>query len=104
MKNSGLSDMYMKIYETEQNVLVAVCDKTIIGKTFSEGELVLKLDESFYKGKEASDEEIKNAICCATVANIAGEKAIACAVDCGAIDPDTIIYIGGVPHAQMVQV
>lgn len=96
--------MYMKIYETEQNVLVAVCDKTIVGKTFREGELVLKLDESFYKGIDVSIEEIKHALSCATVANIAGEKAIACAVDCGVIDPDTIIYIDGVPHAQMVQV
>ncbi|MCX9014372.1 MAG: DUF424 family protein [Candidatus Methanoperedens sp.] len=95
--------MYMKIYETDANVMVAVCDKTIVGKTFREGELVLKLDECFYKGNEASDEEVKHAISCATVANIAGEKAIACAVDCGAIDPGTIIYIGGVPHAQMVQ-
>jgi len=96
--------MYMKQYESEQNVLVAVCDKNIVGKTFRECELVLRLDEGFYKGDEASDEEIKNALCCATVANIAGEKAIACAVDCGVIDPDMIIYIEGIPHAQMVQV
>ncbi|MBE0521571.1 MAG: DUF424 family protein [Candidatus Methanoperedenaceae archaeon] len=96
--------MYMKKYETEENVLVAVCDKKIVGKTFREGELVLKLDESFYKGDEATDDEIKHALCCATVANVSGEKSIACAVDCGVIDPDTIIYISGIPHAQMVQI
>jgi len=96
--------MYMKTHESDANLLVAVCDKSIVGKTFREGKLTLKLDEGFYKGDECSDEVIKNALCCATVANIAGEKAIACAVDCGVIDPDTIIYIEGIPHAQMVQV
>lgn len=95
--------MYMKTHESDANVLVAVCDKNIVGKTFREGELVLKLDEWFYKGDDATDDEIKNALCCATVANITGEKSIACAVDCGVIDPDTIIYIEGIPHAQMVQ-
>ena len=95
--------MYMKTHESDANVLIAVCDKNIVGKTFREGELILKLDEGFYKGDEATDDEIKNALCCATVANIAGEKSIACAVDCGVIDQDTIIYIEGIPHAQMVQ-
>ena len=96
--------MYMKTHESDANVLVAVCDKAIVGKTFREGKLTLKLDESFYKGDDATDDEIKNALCCATVANIAGEKSIAFAVDCGVIDSDMIIYIDGIPHAQMVQV
>ncbi len=96
--------MYMKKYDAEGQLVVAVCDKNIIGKKFREGELVLKLDESFYKGEEASTEEVKDALSSATIANIAGEKAIACAVDCGCIDSKNIIFIEGIPHAQMVQI
>lgn len=96
--------MYMKIYDIEGQVIVAVCDKNIIGKKFREGELVLKLDECFYKGDEACEEDVKVALSSATIANIAGEKAIACAVDCGCINPDNIIFIEGIPHAQMVQI
>lgn len=94
--------MYMKKYNTDEHVIVAVCDKNIIGKIFREGELILKLEESFYKGNEASEKELIEALAVATIANIAGEKAIRCAVDCGCIDGDTIIFIGGIPHAQMV--
>lgn len=83
---------------------MAVCDKNIIGKKFREGELVLKLDECFYKGDEVNENEVKSALSNATIANIAGEKAIACAVDCGCINPDNIIFIKGIPHAQMVQI
>ncbi len=96
--------MYMRKYDAEGQVIVAVCDKDILGRKFREGELVLKLDEGFYKGDEAGEEEVKGALAIATIANIAGEKSIACAVECGCIDPSAIIRIEGVPHAQMVQI
>ncbi|MBU4374476.1 MAG: DUF424 family protein [Euryarchaeota archaeon] len=94
----------MKKYDTEGKLIVAVCDKNIIGKKFMEGELVLKLEEGFYKGDEVCEEEVKEALSCATIANIAGKRSIACAVECGCIDPDTVIFIEGIPHAQMVQI
>jgi hypothetical protein len=96
--------MYMKKYDTEGQLIVAVCDKNIIGKKFRDGELVLRLEEGFYKAEEASEKEVKEALLCATIANIAGEKSIACAVECGSIDPETIIFIEGIPHTQMVQI
>jgi hypothetical protein len=96
--------MFMKRYNTDNHIIVAVCDKNIIGKAFREGEFVLKLDEYFYKGKETDKDEVQDALSCATIANIAGEKSVACAVECGCIDPETIIFIGGIPHAQMVRI
>ena len=96
--------MYMKQYDTEGQLLVAVCDKEIIGRKFHEGELTLKVEADFYKGSDASENEVKEALLFATIANIAGEKAIACAVECGCVDPDTVIFIEGIPHAQMVRI
>lgn len=96
--------MYMKQYDTQGQLLIAVCDKEIIGKKFHEGELMLSLDSGFYKGIDASESDVKEALLCATIANIAGEKAIACAVECGCVDPDTVIFIEGIPHAQMVRI
>ncbi len=96
--------MYIKKYDTEGHIIVAVCDRNIIGKKFREGKLVLKLDSSFYKGDEANEIDVKDALLSATIANIAGEKAIACAVECGCIDPDAVIFIEGIPHAQMIRI
>jgi hypothetical protein len=96
--------MYMKQYDTERQLIIAVCDNEIIGKKFHEGELTLKLEASFYKGTDASEKEVKDALLCATIANISGQKAIACAMECGCIDPDNVIYIEGIPHAQMVRI
>ncbi len=96
--------MYIKKYETDGHLVVAVCDEDILGKKFVEGNLMLKLDECFYKGEKGSSDDVKDALLCATIANIAGTRSIACAVECGCIDPDTVIYIDGIPHAQMVQI
>ncbi len=96
--------MYMKKYDTDGQVVVAVCDRDILGKKFKDGKLVLRLDENFYKGAQVSENDVKEALSCATIANISGMKSIACAVECGCIDPDTVIYIDGIPHAQMVQI
>ncbi len=96
--------MYIKKYDTEGHIIVAVCDRNLLGKKFREGKLVLKLDSSFYKGDEANEIDVKEALSSATIANIAGEKAIACAVECGCIDLDTVIFIEGIPHAQMIRI
>lgn len=97
-------NMYMKRYDTDGKLIVAVCDTDILGKKFKEGKLVLKLEESFYKGEEVCENEVKEALSCANIANIAGKRSIACAVECGCVDPDTVIFIDGIPHAQMVEI
>lgn len=96
--------MYMKKYDTDGKLIVAVCDTEILGKKFKEGKLVLKIEENFYKGEEVCENEVKEALSCANIANITGERAIACAVECGCIDPDVVIFIDGIPHAQMVEI
>jgi hypothetical protein len=96
--------MFMKKYDTDGQVVVAVCDGDILGKKFKDGKLVLKLDENFYKGDEVCENEVKEALLCATIANVAGKRSVACAVECGCIDPDNVIFIDGIPHAQMVQI
>jgi uncharacterized protein len=37
-------------------------------------------------------------------ANLFGEKTIKCAIKCGLIDPDSVIVIDCVPHAQVFRV
>ena len=93
--------MYIKIYETDESILVTVCDKELIGKTLKGQGLKLEIDEEFYKGEFADDAQVQAALLEATTANIVGERSIEIALKCGAIDQACVINIGGVPHAQM---
>jgi len=92
----------MRIYRVKGEVLVAVCDSDIVGRTFREGDLKLEVKESFYGEEEVGEEEVKRALRNATIANITGSKAVNLAVRVGIIDKNRILYIEGCPHAQMV--
>jgi hypothetical protein len=93
--------MYIKIYKNGEHVLVAACDKEVLGKTLKRGKTVVEISRAFYEGKYVSEEEFKKALEEATTANLFGEKTINLAIKCGLIDPDSVIIIDGVPHAQI---
>ncbi len=97
------SEMYIKEYNSDLGLLVAVCDKDLVGKSFEEGELSLKISERFYKGEEATEGEVITSLQQATVANLVGKRAIQCAIDNNFIEEASVIFIDGVPHAQMVK-
>lgn len=93
--------MYLKNHIFDGTLLVAICDRELIGQTFSDGGLTLEVSEFFYKGALSSAHEVMAALGTAVVANLAGERAIECALEGGFITEDNILIIDGVPHAQM---
>ena len=95
--------MYLKIHNMGSEIMVAACDRELIGKTFSEGELTIHVSKEFYKGESATDAEVIEALQKAAIANLLGERAVTCAIKSGVIDQDNVITVGGVPHAQMVR-
>jgi hypothetical protein len=95
--------MYLKIHKVSREVMVAVCDCELLGKTFDEGELCLSVEAAFFGEEEATSQEVAKALAEATIANMVGEKAVACAIETSCIDGENILRIGGVPCAQMVR-
>lgn len=96
--------MYLKIYKNGGHVLVAACDKEVLGKTLKHGNTVVEVSRAFYEGEYVSDEELQKALEKATTANLFGEKTVKCAIKCGLIDPDSVIMIDNVPHAQIFRI
>jgi hypothetical protein len=94
--------MCLKSYRVNKETLVAVCDSELIGRTFREGELHLSVNKDFFKGHPADEHEVKKALEDATIANLVGERSVACGIDSGFIDENCVITIDGIPHAQMV--
>lgn len=90
-----IHDFYRKI--------VAVCDKSLLGKKFEENNLQLEINEKFYGGKEIKKVEaiklLKKAQEEDACFNFVGENAVSVGIEAGIIDKDCVIRIGGVPHA-----
>lgn len=94
----------LKVYREGPEILVAVCDADLIGKTFVEGELILEITENFYGNATVTREEVIRALKMATIANITGEKSVQCAIEANIIDEDKVLRVQNVPHAQMVRI
>ncbi len=92
----------LKIYRVKGEVLVAVCDSELVGRTFRDGELKIEVKESFYGNREVGEEEVRKALRIATIANITGRRAVELAIEMGIIDKDNVLKIGECWHAQMV--
>lgn len=85
------------------NKVVAICDNDLIGKEFEEGELYLKISESFYNGESKTIEEVEEIMINEDNLNLVGEKTIKIALNLKLINEKNIIKVQGVPHAQIIK-
>ena len=93
----------VRVYKQGSDVVVAACDKDLLGQTFREGELKLTVSPGFYEGEDADEEILVNRLSGCTVANLVGKKVCGIAAKHDFIAEDGVIIIGGVLHAQMVR-
>jgi hypothetical protein len=93
----------MNIKKIGRNVLLAICDVEILGKTLSEGKIVFCVKEEFYKGTRVNVEEAVSMIDNSTIVNMVGRNVVRRAIEKGYVHPEAVINIEGIPHAQVVK-
>lgn len=84
--------------------VLALCDKDILGKKFSEGKIQIDLSSNFYNGSGVSDADLIKLMNSANILNIVGEKAVGFAVKYDVVDKGNVLLVSGIPHAQVVKV
>jgi len=92
----------MRMYRTRGEVVLAACDRDILGMYFEEGDLHIHVRKEFYFESFVSDQTFLNSIKMATIVNLVGKHVVDLAIEHGFIDEDNVIWISGIPHAQMV--
>ena len=95
--------MYTKIHKSGDRNIIAICDEELIGKTFSEGNLILDITERFYKGEKLTPDETLELMKGALNLNIVGKESISLALKNKIIEKENIIKIQKIPHAQVYQ-
>jgi hypothetical protein len=94
----------MNLRKIGNNVLLAMCDSEILGKTLCEGRIVFHVREEFYKGARVSIEEAVDIIEKSTIVNMIGQNVVQKAIEKGYVHPEAVLNIEGVPHAQIVKI
>lgn len=96
-------DVYLNVRKVGENVVLAVCDCDLLGKTLREGKIVFHIKDEFYKGKKTTVEEAVGLIGNCTIVNLVGKMCVELAIKQGYVHPDAVVKIEGVPHAQIVK-
>jgi len=94
----------MNLRKVGNNVLLAICDIEILGKTLHEGKIVFNVKEEFYRGAKVTVEEAVALIANSTIVNMVGKKIVQKAIEKGYVHPEAVLNIEGVPHAQIVKI
>ena len=92
----------LRVHRHPDEVILAVCDESVLGQTFRGDGLKIEVSEGFYGGDIVSEEEVRNAFRNFTMLNIVGNEIVEFAIAEGIIHPDNVIVIGGIKHAQAV--
>ena len=97
-------DVYVKLKQDGKNVLLAICDAELLGKTLKEGKIVFKVNNEFYNGKKISVDQAVTMIENSTIVNLIGNCCVKKAMECGFVHPEAVLMIDGVSHAQIVKI
>ncbi|MCJ7560895.1 DUF424 family protein [Candidatus Bathyarchaeota archaeon] len=95
--------MYVNLKKVGRNVLLAICDCEVLGKTLKEGKIVFHVKDEFYNGGKVSVEEAVDMIVNSTIVNMVGKNCVKKAIEKGYVHPEAVLRIEGVPHAQIVK-
>jgi len=94
----------VKVFKRENEILLAICDPSILGKSFEEEHLRIEINRDFYHEKYAEEEEIMSLIKNATIVNAVGKETIKLLLKNKYIEEGCIIKIKGIPHAQIITI
>ena len=97
-----MPEVYVKSTRQGGETLVAVCDAELLGKTLEGGRVPFKVSEAFYRGVPADLDEALEAMRRATICNLVGKRIVEAAIERGMIHEAAVIYLGDIPHAQIV--
>ena len=93
-----------KVFREGDDTLLAISDLTIIGKVFEEKDLQIEVSKDFYHDKECNSDHVKKLFRNATIINAVGKNIISLMVKDNLVEKESVLIIGGVPHAQVIKI
>lgn len=98
-----MSQVYVRSSRHGRETLVAVCDAELLGKTLEGGRVPFRVSEAFYKGILGDVGEAIEAMKQASICNLVGRRIVEAAIAERLVHERAVIYLGDVPHAQIVR-
>jgi len=85
-------------------MVLAVCDKGLVGKTLKEGKIELSVSQGFFGGEQITEAELRELLHEFENINIVGNKAVKIALEEELALEESIIEIENVKHVQIFKI
>jgi hypothetical protein len=95
--------MILNERDTDEGLLVAVCDDDVLGETFEDDGISLTVTEEFYGGEKADEQAVVDSLARASVANLVGTEAVDLAIREGFVDEANVLEVESTRHAQFLR-
>ena len=94
----------LKIHESENKQLVAICDSELLGKVFEQNNFILDIDEDFFGGDKADEKTILDSIKIAHTINASGNKIVEFLLCKNIIKTSQVKTIDGVKYVVILRI
>ena len=94
--------MILKKHFNEGRLILAICDKNLLDKTYEDSTGILNLKSGFYKGNDVSNDTVIALFNKAYIINAVGTKSVALLVKEKIISHNQVKQIKKVPYVQIV--
>ncbi|MBN2330524.1 MAG: DUF424 domain-containing protein [Candidatus Aenigmarchaeota archaeon] len=84
--------------------ILAVCDEVLLGKTVRFGEVDFDISESFYGGNRSDQKQILEKVRQADMVNVVGREIVDLLVSEQEVDRECVLWMGDVPHVQIIRI
>ncbi len=96
-------EVYVNLKKIGRNVMLAICDCELLGRTLRQGKIVFHVKDEFYNGGKLAIDEAVRMIENSTIVNMVGKNCVEKAIEKGYVHPEAVLQIEGIPHAQIVK-
>ena len=95
--------MILNERETDEGLLVSVCDPDVLGETFENGQVSLTVEADFYDGEEVDEDAVVDSLARCAVANIVGTRSVEVTIEHGFVEEANVLDIEDTRHAQLLR-
>ncbi len=97
-----MNNINMKIANINDEVVLMAADSELIGRELRDGKLHLTVKSEFYGEMKVSEDTFISSLSICTIANLVGKRVVSAAINAKYIEPENVIKINDIPHAQLV--
>ena len=99
----GVGPVVLRVHRVRNEVVVAACDADLVDTFLMVGKSRVPVSAQFYGRRRVSREEFLRAVRLGTIVNLLGTETVTMAVAEGLLEAGAVGTLGGIPHAEIVQ-